>query len=48
MIIDMATKKRCFSPTSNLRDSEPPTKPCGFEAGAGAESEDSIKMKGNN
>ena len=41
-IIMMATKKRCFSPTGDLRDSEPPMKPCGFEAGAGAQSEDGI------
>ena len=40
----MATKMRCFSLTGDLRDSEPPTKPCGFEAGAGAQSEDLVFM----
>ena len=46
-MIEMATEKRCFSPTGDLRDSEPPTKPCGFEAGAGAESEDASFIERN-
>ena len=38
----MDKKKRCLSPTGDLQDLEPPTKPCGFKAGDGAQSNDGI------